>query len=179
MRKWVVFLSAFLLVVGVTLLHAQEMHKKIQEVAEGVKKEAMEKVKGSDTPSTPPSSTINVPVEKVYKVKMGKVTFPHAKHILDLQNACVTCHHEKKIEENGKKVPVPMSLAKVQELQKMGKNPFQCRTCHGDLNTKAFKKLFHSNCFACHKKSKAAGKKAPTKCRECHVKPKKKVVEGC
>jgi len=151
MKKWLVFLVGLLLMGGVAILQAGEEVK-----------------------------VINVPVVKEYKVRMGKVSFPHAKHILDYQYHCGTCHHEKKIKEGEKLVPVPMSLEKVNALTQAGKNPFECKTCHGDLDRKAFKKLFHSNCLGCHKTLKAEGKKPPTKCKQCHIKPKKKkVVEGC
>ncbi|WP_022854214.1 cytochrome c3 family protein [Thermodesulfatator atlanticus] len=122
-----------------------------------------------------------VPVVKEYKVKMGKATFPHAKHFLDAGNSCGTCHHEKKVKVNGKMQPVPMTLDKAKALMAEGKNPFQCKTCHGDLNRKQYKKLFHKNCLTCHKEVKKSGKKVPTKCRECHIKPKKKrkMIEGC
>ncbi len=146
-----VFLVGLLFFGGVTMLKAQEEPK-----------------------------VLNVPVVKEYKVRMGKVTFPHAKHILDYQYNCGTCHHEKKVKKGDQLVPVPMSLGKVEEMTAAGKNPFHCKTCHGDLDRKGFKKLFHSNCLGCHKTIKAEGKNPPTKCRQCHVKPKKKkAVEGC
>jgi hypothetical protein len=34
----------------------------------------------------------------------------------------------------------------------------------------ALKEAMHKNCIDCHKKEKAAGKKAPTMCNECHKK---------
>ncbi|NPB10059.1 MAG: cytochrome c3 family protein [Thermodesulfobacteria bacterium] len=154
MKKWTALIMALLFLGGVSALKAEEGNKD-------------EKV-------------INVPVVKEYKVRMGTVNFPHAKHILDLQYNCGTCHHQKKVEKDGKLEPVPMTLEKVEALAAEGKNAFQCKTCHGDLDRKAFKKLFHSNCLGCHKSLKAENKKAPTKCKECHVKPKKKkAIEGC
>jgi mono/diheme cytochrome c family protein len=125
------------------------------------------------------SEAIKVPVVKEYEVRMGKAVFPHAKHFLDFGNFCGTCHHEKKIRQGDKMVPVPLSLEKMKALKDSGRNPFQCRTCHGDLKPKAYKKLFHKNCLDCHRTLKAQGQKAPVKCRQCHVKPKKRAVEGC
>jgi len=191
MKKWVVFLSIFVFLAGVALLQAEEgMQKEAKEAIKAVKDEVVEKAKDlapeaaevkeeAKAAKSVDLSTIEIPVEKVYGVKMGKVTFPHAKHILDLQNSCSECHHAKKVEKDGEMVPVPFTVAKIEAMKAEGKNPFQCRTCHGNLSAKAFKKLFHSNCFRCHKMAKAAGKKAPTKCKECHAKPKKKAVEGC
>ncbi len=125
-------------------------------------------------------NALQVPVVKKYEVKMGKVSFPHAKHFLDAGYSCGTCHHEKKSEVNGKMVPTPMSVEKVKALYAAGKSPFQCKTCHGDLKKSQYKKLFHKNCLSCHKAMKAEGKKVPTKCRDCHVKAKKrKALEGC
>ncbi len=126
---------------------------------------------------------LKVPLVKEYEVKMGKVSFPHARHFLDAGYSCATCHHEKKNKVNGKMVPVPMGVEKVKELRAEGKNPFQCKTCHGDLKKSQYKKLFHSNCLSCHKGLKKQGQKVPTKCKECHVKAKKararRMVEGC
>ncbi len=124
---------------------------------------------------------LSVPVLKEYKVRKGLVKFPHAKHFLDYQIKCSACHHEKKIKEGDKLIPVPLSLKKVEELKAQGKDPFRCKSCHGDLKRKDFRKLFHKNCLRCHKALKAEGKKAPTKCRDCHIKPKKRrpMVEGC
>ncbi len=123
---------------------------------------------------------LSVPLVKEYKVKMGKVIFPHGKHFLDAGNSCGTCHHVKKNKVNGKLVPEPMTVEKIQALAAEGKSAFQCKTCHGDLNKRQYKKLFHQNCLSCHKHLKAQGKKVPVKCRDCHVKPKrKKVIEGC
>ena len=123
---------------------------------------------------------IKVPLKKEYQVKMGKVVFPHARHFLDAGHSCGTCHHVKKSKVNGKFVPQPMTVEKVRELAAEGKSAFQCKTCHGDLKKAQYKKLFHRNCLSCHKKLRAQGKKLPVKCRDCHVKPKRrKAVEGC
>jgi len=80
------------------------------------------------------------PTEVKFKVKMGTVTFNHAKHATEI-NDCLVCHHTGK--------------------------PEACKTCHGvDKAAPSAKKAFHKTCKTCHKKSKAG----PTKCKECHVK---------
>ncbi|HHI96898.1 MAG TPA: hypothetical protein ENJ96_03520 [Thermodesulfatator atlanticus] len=125
-------------------------------------------------------SELKVPLVKEYQVKMGRVTFPHGKHFLDAGYSCGTCHHVKKNNVEGKMVPEPMTVEKVKELAAQGKVAFQCKTCHGDLKRSQYKKLFHKNCLSCHKALKAEGKKVPVKCRDCHVKPKRKrMIEGC
>ena len=125
-------------------------------------------------------TTLKVPVVKEYQVKMGKVVFPHARHFLDEGYSCGTCHHVKKSKVNGKLVPEPMTVEKVEELTAQGKSAFRCKTCHGDLKRAQFKRLFHKNCLPCHKRLRAQGKKTPVKCRDCHARPKRKrAVEGC
>jgi hypothetical protein len=93
---------------------------------------------------------------------MGGVKFDHAAHVKVAANKCDTCHHASKAEK-------PMKAK--QE---------NCQDCHTKAvaapmktNTKA---AFHDamakagTCIDCHVKQNAAGKKAPTKCTECHVK---------
>ena len=89
---------------------------------------------------------------------LGVVTFDHAKHKVD----CVTCHHASKPEK---------AATKPQEA---------CRTCHTKPPTAPMKTgrqaAFHNatakagTCIDCHTKEAAAGKKAPTTCKQCHVK---------
>lgn len=93
---------------------------------------------------------------------MGGVKFDHAAHQKAAANKCETCHHASKAEK-------PMK----------GKQE-KCQDCHSKAATAPMKttaKLaFHDNmaksgiCIDCHVKQNAAGKKAPTKCTECHVK---------
>ncbi|WP_457755934.1 cytochrome c3 family protein [Thermodesulfatator indicus] len=127
------------------------------------------------------SKKIVLPLVKEYQVKIGKASFPHAKHFMDAGYSCGTCHHEKKVEVNGKMQSVPLTTEKVKAMMAEGKNPFQCKSCHGDLSRKQYKKLFHKNCLSCHKTLKKEGKNVPTKCKECHIKPKRRkaVLEGC
>ena len=89
---------------------------------------------------------------------LGVVTFDHARHKLD----CVTCHHPSKPEK---------AATKPQEA---------CRTCHTKPPQPGMKTArqaaFHNatakagTCIDCHTKEAAAGKKAPTTCKQCHVK---------
>ena len=89
---------------------------------------------------------------------LGVVTFDHAKHKVD----CATCHHPSKPEK---------AATKPQEA---------CRTCHTKPvqagMTTARQAAFHDaaakkgTCIDCHTKENAAGKKAPTTCKQCHVK---------
>ncbi len=90
---------------------------------------------------------------------MGGVKFDHSKHTAV---KCDVCHHAAKPE-------------------KAPKGPQEaCTDCHTKTATAPMKtKLqaaFHNPtasaglCIDCHKKEAAAGKKAPTKCAECHKK---------
>ena len=91
---------------------------------------------------------------------MGGVKFDHKAHAALAK--CDSCHHASKAEK---------ALA----------SPHQkCQDCHtttatAPMKTKA-QAAFHNptgsagNCVDCHKKEAAAGKKAPTKCAECHQK---------
>jgi sRNA-binding protein len=93
---------------------------------------------------------------------MGGVKFDHAAHQKVAGNKCETCHHASKAQK-------PMKAAHE-----------NCQDCHTKTATAPMKtttKLaFHDNmakagiCIDCHVKQNAAGKKAPTKCTECHQK---------
>jgi len=92
----------------------------------------------------------DAPEKAVLKAKMGDVTFPHKFHTDTQKVACVTCHHTTK----------------------EGGTPEKCSKCHGtDPKAPAAKDAFHKVCQDCHKqKNEKEGKKAPTKCTECHKK---------
>jgi Class III cytochrome C family len=91
----------------------------------------------------------------------GAVTFDHKKHTATA-GKCEVCHHAAK----------PEKAAKAAQQS--------CRDCHtktaeAPMKTKR-QAAFHNPaaqsgiCIDCHKKEAAAGKKAPTKCGECHKK---------
>ncbi len=93
---------------------------------------------------------------------MGGVKFDHAAHVKLAGDKCETCHH----------------AAKPQKAPKAAQE--NCQDCHtktvaAPMKTTA-KLAFHDNmaksgtCISCHTKEAAAGKKAPTKCTECHKK---------
>ncbi len=99
--------------------------------------------------------------------KKAAVVFPHKAHFEVTK--CETCHHKSKglTAENFAEMDIKA-----------------CAVCH--LNpekadtpncSKSSKKLnpFHLRCVKCHKETKAkdAATKAPTKCKQCHPKPKK------
>jgi hypothetical protein len=93
---------------------------------------------------------------------MGGVKFPHAVHSKMAGTPCTTCHHASKPEK-------PMKGAEE-----------NCQDCHTKTATAPMKTTamlaFHQPmakgglCIDCHVKQNAAGKKAPTKCPECHKK---------
>lgn len=98
----------------------------------------------------------------VLKAPLGGVKFQHKAHATDRKIKCDTCHHASKPEKASKAA---------QEA---------CGDCHTSTATAPMKtKLqaaFHDptakkgTCIDCHVKENAAGKKAPTKCTECHKK---------
>ena len=93
---------------------------------------------------------------------MGGVKFMHSAHVKDRKIKCETCHHASK--------PEKAATAKEQA----------CGDCHGKTATApmktTFKLAFHDamakkgTCIDCHTAENAKGKKAPTKCTECHQK---------
>ena len=93
---------------------------------------------------------------------MGGVKFDHKAHQAAADKKCETCHHASKSEKPSKAA---------QEA---------CTDCHtttaaAPMKTK-LQAAFHDptakkgTCIDCHTKAAAAGKKAPTKCMECHKK---------
>jgi Class III cytochrome C family len=93
---------------------------------------------------------------------MGGVKFMHTAHSKDRNVKCETCHHPSKTEK-------PATAAQQ-----------ACTDCHASMAKPPMKtKLqaaFHNGtatagiCIDCHKAENATGKKAPTKCLECHKK---------
>ncbi len=93
---------------------------------------------------------------------MGGVKFLHTAHSKDRKIKCETCHHPSKTEK-------PATAAQQ-----------ACSDCHtktaaAPMKTK-YQAAFHNPtatagiCIDCHKAENANGKKAPTKCTECHKK---------
>ncbi|MGI9104267.1 MAG: cytochrome c3 family protein [Terriglobales bacterium] len=93
---------------------------------------------------------------------MGGVKFLHSAHSKDRAIKCDTCHHPSKTEK-------PATAAQQ-----------ACSDCHtktaaAPMKTN-FKGAFHDAmakkgiCIDCHVAENAKGKKAPTKCTECHKK---------
>jgi hypothetical protein len=94
---------------------------------------------------------------------MGGVKFNHALHSKDRSaGKCNTCHHAAKPEKK------PTSATE------------SCADCHTKTATApmktTYKLAFHDAmakkgvCIDCHLAQNAKGKKAPTKCTECHQK---------
>lgn len=93
---------------------------------------------------------------------MGGVKFEHKLHVERAANKCETCHHASKVEKPAK---APQEA---------------CMDCHTKPPQPGMKTgtqgAFHNpaaqtgTCIDCHKQMTASGKKAPTKCMECHKK---------
>ncbi|MBZ5627279.1 MAG: cytochrome c family protein [Acidobacteriia bacterium] len=93
---------------------------------------------------------------------MGGVKFMHTAHAKDRKIKCETCHHASK--------PEKPATAKEQA----------CSECHTKVAVApmktTYKLAFHDamakkgTCIDCHTAENAKGKKAPTKCTECHQK---------
>jgi len=98
------------------------------------------------------------------KHKYAPTPFTHKKHNVDYKIPCTECHH---VYEGGK------------NLYKEGDPVQKCSECHDVKKSEGKKKnlmlAYHKNCQGCHKDLKKAGKKTgPIKCKDCHVKKKKK-----
>ena len=93
---------------------------------------------------------------------MGGVKFLHTAHSKDRNVKFETCHHPAKTEK-------PATAAQQ-----------ACSDCHAKTAAAPmktnYKSAFHDAmakkgiCIDCHLKENAGGKKAPTKCTECHQK---------
>ena len=94
-----------------------------------------------------PKKTLSLKIEGA---KMAPVSFSHETHE-KAKIDCAKCHHKGD-----------------------AKDPKACTTCHKvkEVKDKApvAKDAFHKLCQDCHKEVAAKGKKAPTKCNECHKK---------
>ncbi|MBT8342231.1 MAG: cytochrome c3 family protein [Desulfatitalea sp.] len=121
-----------------------------------------------------------IKMESPYEHKRSIAIFTHKKHVQDYKIACGDCHHD----EQGK----PLNDLKD------GDSVRKCFECHnkpGELKGKAAKGMsgkalrayhanaVHDNCVDCHKAYNKENKQdqtkaAPSKCNECHPKPKHK-----
>ncbi|MGZ4825889.1 MAG: cytochrome c3 family protein [Terriglobales bacterium] len=93
---------------------------------------------------------------------MGGVKFMHSAHAKDRNIKCETCHHASK--------PEKAATGKTQAC-----NDCHAKTAAAPMKT-TYKLAFHDAtakkgiCIDCHLAQNAKGKKAPTKCTECHQK---------
>ncbi len=82
------------------------------------------------------------------KGRMQAVAFPHHMHQQELNNDCSACHDLFPMKEGIIKEMITQEKLKKQQ-------------------------VMNSKCLKCHKDRKKAGLEAgPTKCTECHVRPK-------
>jgi hypothetical protein len=93
---------------------------------------------------------------------MGGVKFDHKAHEARADKKCETCHHASKPE---KPASAPQQAC------------FDCHTTPAKAPMKTNRQgAFHNpmakagTCIDCHLAENAKGKKAPTKCMECHKK---------
>ena len=92
----------------------------------------------------------------------GGVKFEHTLHAKDRAIKCETCHHASKPEK-----PMKAAQEKCQDCHtKVAAPPMKTKTQAAFHDPMAKKGL----CIDCHVQSNANGKKAPTKCGECHKK---------
>jgi uncharacterized membrane protein len=86
---------------------------------------------------------------ELYGGKRGKVPFPHHLH-QDVLGNCKVCHSV-----------FPKKAGSIEAMK-----------ASGELKSK---RVMNGQCTKCHKTTiKNGGKAGPTKCNDCHVKPKKK-----
>ena len=110
-----------------------------------------------------PVFAVDAPQSVVLKGNpMGGVKFMHQTHSKDRAIKCDTCHHAAKPEKAAKTATD------------------SCANCHtktaaAPMKT-TYKLAFHDGmakkgvCIDCHTAENAKGKKAPTKCADCHKK---------
>jgi len=97
--------------------------------------------------------------------------FAHKVH-LGLGLECGVCHHDREHK--------PLNADSIATLG--DPSGLICISCHNsghpDNKLQKAKDVFHARCQKCHKEG-YEGKNGPTKCTGCHIKTKKKAVEGC
>jgi sRNA-binding protein len=93
---------------------------------------------------------------------MGAVKFPHATHAKLVADKCDTCHHASKPEK-----PLKAKQEKCQDCHTKTATPPMKTNARGAFHDAMAKQ---GTCITCHLKENAGGKKAPTKCTECHKK---------
>ena len=108
---------------------------------------------------------VKVPSQDVFMLRdspLGIVKFEHKLHQKRAADKCETCHHPSKPEK-------PAKAAQ--------QSCFNCHTKPPQPGMKTARQgAFHNptaqagTCVDCHKMQNAQGKKAPTKCMECHKK---------
>ena len=117
------------------------------------------------------SNMLEAPAKEITIEGKKPARFNHATHI-KLGLACGTCHHDGEHK--------PLNSEKIGKLDDGGK--LKCANCHNSTFVKPElqkrKDVFHARCKECHKTG-VDGKKGPTGCNSCHVKKKKKAIEGC
>ncbi len=98
--------------------------------------------------------------------------FSHSVH-LDQGMSCGQCHHDASHQ--------PLSAGDIGAKLAAG-GTLACGSCHapGFANKKLQRRkaVFHGRCRTCHKQG-YNGKKGPTRCNGCHIKKKRKKLEGC
>lgn len=97
--------------------------------------------------------------------------FSHPTH-MKLGLACGACHHDGEHQ--------PLTVAVIAALPDA--KGLKCVKCHNSTFTnkelQTQKAVFHARCKECHQAG-YEGKKGPTGCIDCHIKPAQKAVEGC
>jgi hypothetical protein len=116
-------------------------------------------------PKTAPAELKKMPTRDVFMLRdspLGVVKFEHKLHQERTANKCETCHHTSRPEK-------PAKAAQ--------QSCFDCHTNPPQPGMKTGRQgAFHNptaqtgTCIDCHRTQNAQGKKAPTKCMECHKK---------
>lgn len=114
---------------------------------------------------------IKAPEEPITITGKKPVKFNHTTH-LEMGVTCAECHHDE--QHNPRTAEIIAALTDSTVLQ--------CSNCHTSdfVNPELRKRktIFHANCKTCHKEG-YKGKKGPTDCNQCHIKKKRRAVEGC
>ncbi|MGB7623898.1 MAG: cytochrome c3 family protein [Terriglobia bacterium] len=164
LRSAVMLAASFLLLAGCGQKPSDESSR-----SESTKPQAPQPQAASVTPH-PPENTESaepkkMPTRDVFILRdspLGVVKFGHKLHQERAANKCETCHHTSKPEKSAKAAQ---------------QSCFDCHTKPPQPGMKTGRQgAFHTptaqagTCIDCHRAQNAQGKKAPTKCMECHTK---------
>lgn len=114
---------------------------------------------------------IKMPEKEIIIDGKKPAKFKHNSHAA-VNISCGECHHDDQHRPRSEK-----DMASLTDTDQL-----RCTSCHNKGGAaekfQKRKEYFHSLCKDCHKTDRE-GKQGPTSCSGCHIKKKKKALEGC